>query len=222
MLVLLVMAMGGCAGVKVNTIDNRDYLSLRRGDVLTSGQLSAASRTALQVAGVEEKRCDEAPQDCREQVRNNTGLGEEQRLATLSELWLQEAQHAHSSLSAERRTDAFLESARYAYAYLFMTARTPGQRALEDRQSQVRDYYNFSVQQALSELFERYRGHPPKAEDDQGNFRLRAGRIVLLVVGLDNPVGPRTSRFNWPPSRLAARAPKLLVEAGALPSLLAS
>lgn len=180
MLVLFVMAMGGCAGVKVNTIDNRDYLSLRRGDVLTSGQLSAASRTALQVAGVEEKHCDEAPQDCREQVRNNTGLGEEQRLATLSELWLQEAQHAHSSLSAERRTDAFLESARYAYAYLFMTARTPSQRALEDRQSQVRDYYNFSVQQALSELFERYRGHPPKAEDDQGNFRLRAGRWTVF------------------------------------------
>jgi len=33
--------------------------------------------------------------------------------------------------------------------------------------------------------------------------------IVFLVVGLDSPVGPRTSRFNWPPSRLTARALRL-------------
>ncbi|MBD1552445.1 alpha/beta fold hydrolase [Pseudomonas sp. C2L12B] len=174
------VATAGCAGVKVNTVDNRDYLALRRGDVLTSGQLSAAARTALQVAGVEEKRCSEAPQACREQVRLSPGLGEEQRLSTLSELWLQEAQDTHSRLTAEGRTDAFLESARYAYAYLFMTARTPSQRALEDRQSQVRDYYNFSVQQALSELFERYRGRPPRTEDHQGNYRLQAGRWTVF------------------------------------------
>ncbi|NMY13004.1 alpha/beta hydrolase [Pseudomonas veronii] len=180
MLVVLMIATAGCAGVKVNAVDNRDYLSLRRGDALTSGKLSVAARTSLQVAGVAEKDCSENPSACREQVRLNAGLGEEQRLSTLSELWLQEAQDSRNPLSAEGRTDAFLESARYAYAYLFLTTRSPSQRALEDRQSQVRDYYNFSVQQALSELFERYRGRPPQAEDDRGNFRLRAGRWTVF------------------------------------------
>ncbi|PZU34419.1 MAG: hypothetical protein DI574_13390, partial [Acidovorax sp.] len=48
-------------------------------------------------------------------------------------------------------------SARYAYAYLFYTTRTPGQRAFEERQTQIRDYYNYAVQKAVGNLF-RHRG----------------------------------------------------------------
>jgi hypothetical protein len=48
-------------------------------------------------------------------------------------------------------------SARHAYAYLFFTARKPRDRAFEDRQTQVRDYYNYAVQQAITGLFSRYR-----------------------------------------------------------------
>lgn len=87
MLVVLMIATAGCAGVKVNAVDNRDYLSLRRGDALTSGKLSVAARTSLQVAGVAEKDCSENPSACREQVPLNAGLGEEQRLSTLSEFY---------------------------------------------------------------------------------------------------------------------------------------
>ncbi|CAH0158425.1 hypothetical protein SRABI112_00864 [Pseudomonas mediterranea] len=43
--------------------------------------------------------------------------------------------------------------------------------------------------------------------------------IVFLVVGLESPVGSKTRRFNGSPSRLTARALRLNVEAGALPSL---
>ncbi len=57
---------------------------------------------------------------------------------------------------------------------------------------------------------------------------LKKGCSVLKVArnvehrasgpGLDNPVAS-TSRFNWPLSRLAARALRLYIEAGALASL---
>ena len=57
--------------------------------------------------------------------------------------------------------NAYLETARHAYAYMFWTKRTPSMRALEDRQAQVRDYYNFAVQQTLSAIYEYYgRPHP--------------------------------------------------------------
>lgn len=36
------LCLSGCAGVKVNAIKNDDYLALRRGDVLTTGNLSAS------------------------------------------------------------------------------------------------------------------------------------------------------------------------------------
>src|SRR3546814_1541152 len=49
--------------------------------------------------------------------------------------------------------DAFLQSARYAYAYLFYTGRTPAQRTFELRQVQVTGFYNFAVQRAMSRFF---------------------------------------------------------------------
>lgn len=48
---------------------------------------------------------------------------------------------------------AHLEAARHVYGYLFMSVRQPSERALEERQGQVRDYYNFAVQQAVRTLF---------------------------------------------------------------------
>ncbi|AJZ97508.1 hypothetical protein PFLUOLIPICF7_24015 [Pseudomonas simiae] len=43
--------------------------------------------------------------------------------------------------------------------------------------------------------------------------------IVPLIMGLNSPVGPRTSRFNGPRSRMAARALMLHIDEGALPLL---
>ena len=171
--------LAGCAGVKVTAVSNDDYLTLRRGDVLTTGNLGTSSIAALQVVGSDEKGCLAQFLACRNALENTTGLDDEQRLSALAELWLKEAQDGRNSMAPQSRTDAYLESARYAYAYLFLTARLPGQRALEDRQTQVRDYYIFSVQQALTEVFERYHGHPPSPEHPQGNFRIVTGRWTV-------------------------------------------
>lgn len=161
---LALLALAGCAGVKVSSIDSQDYLAQRRGDVLTTGELSTATLAALQVVGSNEKQCNADLHLCRGQVANNRGLGHEQKLSSLSELWLKEARERQL---AEARINAYLESARHAYAYLFFTDRTPGKRALEDRQTQIRDYYNFSVEQALTRLFHMHRGVFPDLEHRQ-------------------------------------------------------
>ena len=57
--------------------------------------------------------------------------------------------------------NAYLETARYAYAYLFFTGRPPAARAFEDRQMQVLDYYNVAVKQAIELIFPHYQGRPP-------------------------------------------------------------
>lgn len=175
-LLLLCCVLSGCAGVKVSAVSNNDYLSLRRGDVLTDGNLSALTMSALQVVGRDEKQCLSDLPRCRQALQGSGGLADEQRLSALAELWLKEALDGSKLLSAEVRIDAYFESARYAYAYLFLTARTPGQRALEDRQTQVRDYYNFSIQQALSELFTLNRGRPPEPTEQGDDFAMRSGR----------------------------------------------
>ncbi|WP_394673288.1 esterase/lipase family protein [Limnobacter sp.] len=162
---LIALTVSGCAIVSVGSVSSEDYLSARRGDVLTTGKLSASSRTALQVVGTDEEGCNRDLANCRKTLIANIGLSDEQRLSTLSELWLQEALRHEEAQILEPANDAlkaatlsaFLESAKHAYAYLFFTSRTPDLRAMEDRQAQVRDYYNFSTQQAVVGLFNRYR-----------------------------------------------------------------
>lgn len=173
------LCLSGCAGVKVNAIKNDDYLALRRGDVLTTGNLSASARTTLQVVGIAEKDCRKDLPACRRRLTDNSGLIDENRLSALAELWLLDAMRSVSPQREELRVDAYLESARYAYAYLFFTARSTGLRALEDRQTQVRDYYNFAVQEALTLLFELYRGKPPQSETADGRFRLQLARWTV-------------------------------------------
>jgi pimeloyl-ACP methyl ester carboxylesterase len=159
----------GCAGVTVSSISPAEYLAERRGDVLTSGRLSGSAQEVLRVIGVEAATCREKADGCRRELAASAGITDEQRLSALSEIWLESAlaaeRAAGASASDEAALDAWLETARHAYAYLFFTARRPGERAFEDRQTQVRDYYNYAVQQTMVRLFRRYRSAqmPPRA-----------------------------------------------------------
>ena len=95
-------------------------------------------------------------------------------MSALAELWLQEAlamdQKINEGVLAADVLNAYLESARHAYAYLFLTQRSPSQRALEDRQAQVRDYYNFAVQQTVTRTFNHHNQNLLESIDEQGQF----------------------------------------------------
>lgn len=158
-LVCAAALLSGCAAVTVSSISPADYLQQRRGDILTTGKLSASAGEVLRIIGSDIAACESNTGSCRADLARSELLSDEQRLATLSELWLESAlaeekQGGHSSTEL---LAAWLESARYAYAYLFYTTRTPGQRAFEERQTQIRDYYNYAVQKAVGNLF-RHRG----------------------------------------------------------------
>ncbi|KAG1534044.1 hypothetical protein G6F50_015674 [Rhizopus delemar] len=73
--------------------------------------------------------------------------------------------------------DAWLEAARYAYAYLFYSGRSPSDRAFEDRQTQVRDYYNYAAEKAAVVLFVRARASALAAAGPEEHSRAAgAGR----------------------------------------------
>ena len=172
----------GCAGVKVSSIQPSDYLAQRRADVLTSGHLSPATRESLRVMGSEAKPCLADAAACRTALRSSAGLTDEQRLSALSELWAREAMDQERAPATQpgQAVDAWLESARYAWAYLFFTERDPTARAFEDRQTQVRDYYNYAVQQAIT-----------------GMFRYRSTLSEPLPADLDALQGDRTQWQQW-------------------------
>ncbi len=57
--------LSGCAGVKVSSIQASDYLAQKRSDILTAGELSAATQESLRVIGIELKSCENKPPECR-------------------------------------------------------------------------------------------------------------------------------------------------------------
>lgn len=184
------LLLSACAGVRVSALDTDEYMSQRRGDVLTTGQLSASVGVALQVTGIEADACEKSPPQCRQALRTAEGLSDEMRLAVLAELWLQEAlQRADSG--HEDRVAAYLETARYAYAYLFLTGRTLEERALDDRQTQVRDYYNFAVQQAALLMFRHYTRTGRVAQQDRA---VQVGGWTVVEAFGDLPFDPGQTR----------------------------
>ncbi len=182
---LLGIVLTGCAGVKVVEVGASDYMSLRRGDILSAGRLSTFTRSALQVVGIDDSVCLRQSSLCRDALMQVGVMDEEQRLSALSELWLQEALVLAKGLSGAsdwRREEALLayvESGRYAYAYLFLTERKPAMRALEDRQTQVRDYYNFAVQKVVIETFDLHRDDITSSLDGNGNYRFPVGPWMI-------------------------------------------
>jgi len=209
LMLVLIITLAGCAGVKVSFVSSSDYMALRRGDVLTTGELSVYTGAALQVVGIDKKKCDDEGVACRMALMETIGLHRENRLSALSELWLKEAikldKPPRDSEHIEAILNAYLETARYAYAYLFLTKRTPNMRALEDRQAQVRDYYNFAVQQTLTAMFEYYRKNPPTDDESARDTRLRSGtwRVTIRTADVRLPDGRNLPEELIPASSLS-------------------
>lgn len=218
LLLPLVCCLCACSAVAVKSVSTVEYLATQRGDILSDEHLSGATRETLRITALSQGVCAVPTVACIEALSSADGVDEERRLSALSELWLQQANQGRavhapavkpgrshgpaigaSATPAERvgekEIDAWLEAARYAYAYLFFTERTPGERAFEERQTQVRDYYNYAVQEATSALF-RLRpdvaGHPPTGSAlayagwtvtaDLNDIRLPQGRFPRQLI----------------------------------------
>jgi pimeloyl-ACP methyl ester carboxylesterase len=186
--IIFISLLAGCSilqqfddRVTVNTVKPSEYIARKRGDILTGGKISQATLETIKVAALEDicSVSDRPPSDCRRTLARATFVDEERRLSALSELWVQQAVLLRTEKQVrtdDEQIDAWLEAARHAFAYLFFTERNPGQRAFEDRQTQVRDYYNLAVQEVSSILFVRQRSN---GDADDPNAVIRVGTWLI-------------------------------------------
>ena len=190
------LVLSGCAilkefapRVEAEPLGPGEYIALKRSDILTTDALSPATQATLRVAGLDDSACLAPPAPaCMPALAAVQGLGDERRLAALAELWTQQAitlSPEGTVPSADVQIDAWLEAARHAYAYLFFSERAPGERAFEDRQTQVRDYYNYAVAQAAAGLFQRWQngGIPDAAANLPSDRGEGGGRDALEIAG---------------------------------------
>ena len=157
-LVAVLLCLNACAMVEVSRVKHNDYANERRADVIGAARLSDGTVQALNVVALTADSCQREFVGCTDTVAQSPGLTDEQRLSALSELWMGRAfdgDHANDRTPMGAATlNAYLESARYAYAYLFYTERPLAARAFDLRQVQVIGFYNYAVQRAVSRFFE--------------------------------------------------------------------
>lgn len=151
----LLLCLNACAMVGVSRLKPGDVVSERRADVIGSGQLSDGTVQVLNGVALTGKQCAKSFGDCVGIVAHASGLDEERRLSALSELWLGRALRGDRQPAMDDATlDAYLQSARYAYAYLFYTRRTPAERVFDQRQAKVVGFYDYAVERVVGRWFQ--------------------------------------------------------------------
>lgn len=190
LMLLCLVLLSGCASIGVNTVSMSGYVTQRRSDVLTTGEFSAVAKEVLLKVGTTVEDCAAAPGLCRQKLLDVEGIAGDQQLSALAEIALYEAIATAKNADKLRAIEAWLEAVRYAYAYLFYGEKRLGERVLEDRQIQVRDYYNFSVQQAIALLFDTG-GQDHKTLKNSGSRTVGAWTVSLRL--------PEESAATQPP-----------------------
>jgi pimeloyl-ACP methyl ester carboxylesterase len=205
LLLVSLLATAGCGAVHVRDVRPEASVNGRRGDVLTGAGLSAATREALLVYGLDPAACAREPRPCADGLAAAAAAADETRLAALAELELARALTADARPGFSRGTpraervealESYASAARSSYAYLFFTPRAPGERAFEDRQTQVRDFYNFATERFAQLLFE-HRGEITGDAIPVGAWSVRLGDAALRLPG-----GRTTPAELVPASRL--------------------
>lgn len=203
---LVASLLSGCAMVTVSSLGPEQYIAMRRGDILSTGRLSAATRDTLRVAALDDNACQRNPQECIDSIATIPRINIDQRLASLAELSLQMAMAQTPTNNAswsDAQFDLWLRTVRYSYAFLFYGQRTAGERAFEDRQTQVRDYYNYAVQELATALFRRGALDTDASNRDPANQMIGNWTIHIDLSRVRLPEGVREPREVIPASRLS-------------------
>ena len=174
---LSTLLLSGCQVVSVKNVSLNATIANERDSILSRNKLSEASLNVLSMTGREAKVCTDNPEHCVKELKEISQIQDEQLLSTASELYLAKAlayensSHCKTSVLTSHRSeekqkiiqqnyDTCLDnqlhmldqSIRYSYAYMFKTKRNVNDRIFDNRQVQIRDFYN----QAIAKLSNAY------------------------------------------------------------------
>ncbi|MDM1782708.1 alpha/beta fold hydrolase [Acinetobacter indicus] len=205
LLCTLVMSslLSGCQVVSVKEQAINVSISNERDSILTRDKLSEASLNVLSMTGREAQVCMDQPDECVAELKKIPQILDEQLLSTSSELYLakslqlgksaecttsalaktrsEEKQQLHKQNQQQCQEQQLLmldKSIRYSYAYLFQTERAPQERIFDNRQVQIRDFYNLAIAHLIHIYAERH-------ESKEAGQRLQVGKSIY-TLNLDN------------------------------------
>lgn len=165
----------GCQVVSVKSQGINVTIANERESILTRNKLSEASLNVLSMTGREANICSDQPEECIRELQQIPQVQDEQLLSTASEVYLAKALNFENSsdckigiltstkseekqqlqqVNYDKCLDQQLymldKSIRYSYAYMFKTKRAPQDRIFDNRQVQIRDFYNLALAKLVS------------------------------------------------------------------------
>ena len=189
----------GCQIVSVKNQAINVTIANERESILTRNKLSEASLNVLSMTGREAKICSDEPEQCVQELQQIPQIQDEQLLSTASEVYLAKALTFENStdcksgiltstksqekqqlqqLTYDKCLDQQLymldKSIRYSYAYMFKTKRGPQDRIFDNRQVQIRDFYNLALAKLVSAYALR---HKPTEVEHQ----IKVGKSIYSI-----------------------------------------
>lgn len=196
---LSTIALNGCQVVSLKQQAVDVTIANERNSIVTQKKLSEASLNVLSMSGKEAKICMQSPNECIADLHKIPQIQDEQLLSTASELYLAKAMSLSDSSECkisklskhkpadeqkliqqnyesclDQKLEALDKSIRYSYAYLFKTSRQPQERLFDNRQVQIRDFYN----QALTQLVS---GHSLRNPSTNLNPTIKIGKSTYTI-----------------------------------------
>ena len=191
--------LSGCQVVTVKNQAVKVTIANERESILTRDKLSEASLNVLSMTGREAKICTTHPTQCVQELQQIPQIQDEQLYSTASELYLaralalegssdckiglltshkseekQKIQQKIYNQCLEQELDMLDKSIRYSYAYMFKTQRGPEDRIFDNRQVQIRDFYNL----AIAKLSNAYSLRHPEKEVQR---QIKIGQSVYQI-----------------------------------------
>lgn len=201
----IALLISGCQVVSVKNQALNVSIANERDSILTRKKMSEASLNVLSMTGREADTCTNDPEKCITELKGIRQIQDEQLLSTASEAYLtkalqlnnqshcsigiinkyqsEEKQAAHQTAYNECLDQQLMlldQSIRYSYAYLFKTKRDPSQRIFDNRQVQIRDFYN----QALAKLVTNY---GLRYTDNRVPSEIKVGKSIYKINYNDYP-----------------------------------
>lgn len=187
--VLTTTLLSGCQVVTVKNQAVKVTITNERESILTRDKLSEATLNVLSMTGREAKICTTHPTQCVQELQQIPQILDEQLYSAASEFYLaralaleassnckmgllashkseekQKIQQENYHQCLDQELDMLDKSIRYSYAYMFKTQRGPEDRIFDNRQVQIRDFYNLAIAKLSSAYSLR---HPQKEVGQQ-------------------------------------------------------
>ena len=207
MVTTLFSLLSGCQVVSVKNQSLNVTINNERESILTRDKLSEASLNVLSMTGREAKVCSEQPEECVNELKQIPQIQDEQLLSTASELYLAKALSLEKSSACkisilaktqseekkavqkqnyqnclDQQLGMLDKSIRYSYAYMFKTKRGPQDRIFDNRQVQLRDFYNQAIAKLVSAYGLRYEPSDVTTQIQVGKsiYRINFDKYSLL------------------------------------------